>query len=227
MKLIGTICAACTLGFFAAPALAQEIIAPTSAAINSGGPGFGSINDTRNQSGLSSNYVSGVTNFDAYIATNPTHTLVFSGAEWFSNIGSSATVTYDLGSIFSIDRFALWNEEVSGIGTFDLFTSTNGVDFASILTASPVNNPDGSAYGAQIFDFAATDARYARLAMSNCPQAPSSFNSCAIGEVAFRTAAVAGAVPEPGTWAMMLLGFGAIGSSMRRRRKTAMRLQTA
>jgi hypothetical protein len=26
------------------------------------------------------------------------------------------------------------------------------------------------------------------------------------------------AVPEPGTWAMMLLGFGAIGFSMRRRR---------
>jgi len=29
------------------------------------------------------------------------------------------------------------------------------------------------------------------------------------------------AVPEPGTWAMMLLGFGAIGMSVRRRRKVA------
>jgi hypothetical protein len=29
---------------------------------------------------------------------------------------------------------------------------------------------------------------------------------------------VATAVPEPGTWAMMLIGFGAIGASMRRRR---------
>jgi len=28
------------------------------------------------------------------------------------------------------------------------------------------------------------------------------------------------AVPEPGTWAMMLLGFGAIGASMRRRKAT-------
>lgn len=28
-----------------------------------------------------------------------------------------------------------------------------------------------------------------------------------------------GAVPEPSTWAMMLLGFGAIGASMRRKRK--------
>lgn len=34
----------------------------------------------------------------------------------------------------------------------------------------------------------------------------------------FTTAA---AVPEPGTWAMMLLGFGVVGSSMRRRRRVA------
>ena len=30
------------------------------------------------------------------------------------------------------------------------------------------------------------------------------------------------AVPEPGTWAMMLLGFGATGFAMRRRRKPVM-----
>jgi hypothetical protein len=33
------------------------------------------------------------------------------------------------------------------------------------------------------------------------------------------TIAAAGAVPEPATWAMMLLGFGGIGMAMRRRRK--------
>ena len=37
----------------------------------------------------------------------------------------------------------------------------------------------------------------------------------------------AAAVPEPGTWAMMLLGFGAIGFSMRRRRQSAPALQVA
>lgn len=39
--------------------------------------------------------------------------------------------------------------------------------------------------------------------------------------------AVPGAVPEPGTWAMMLIGFGAIGYSMRRRRKTHHLMQVA
>ena len=37
-----------------------------------------------------------------------------------------------------------------------------------------------------------------------------------------------GAVPEPATWAMMLLGFGAVGSAMRRsRRKNSKLLQIA
>lgn len=36
-----------------------------------------------------------------------------------------------------------------------------------------------------------------------------------------------GSVPEPSTWAMMLLGFGAIGVSMRRRRRTHSLLQAA
>ena len=35
------------------------------------------------------------------------------------------------------------------------------------------------------------------------------------------------AVPEPGTWAMMLLGFGAIGVSIRRRRGKPALMQIA
>ena len=38
---------------------------------------------------------------------------------------------------------------------------------------------------------------------------------------------VAGPVPEPATWAMMLLGFGAVGFSIRRKRKTALISQFA
>jgi hypothetical protein len=38
---------------------------------------------------------------------------------------------------------------------------------------------------------------------------------------------MAGAVPEPATWALMLLGFGGMGISLRRRRKVAGLLQIA
>ena len=31
---------------------------------------------------------------------------------------------------------------------------------------------------------------------------------------------IAGSLPEPSTWALMLLGFGAIGAAMRRTRKS-------
>jgi hypothetical protein len=37
----------------------------------------------------------------------------------------------------------------------------------------------------------------------------------------------AAAVPEPATWAMMLVGFGAIGASMRRQRRSSVRLAAA
>jgi hypothetical protein len=39
------------------------------------------------------------------------------------------------------------------------------------------------------------------------------------------TRADAGAVPEPGTWAMMLLGFGGMGVAMRRRRRSGALIQ--
>lgn len=40
-------------------------------------------------------------------------------------------------------------------------------------------------------------------------------------------ATVGGVMPEPSTWAMMLLGFGALGWSLRRRRTSAKALQLA
>lgn len=42
-----------------------------------------------------------------------------------------------------------------------------------------------------------------------------------------RVSALFTAVPEPGTWMLMLLGFGAVGFSMRRRQKTQVRFQFA
>jgi PEP-CTERM motif len=211
--------------FMASPASAASIIAPISGVIDSGGPGFGSLTETFNQAGLLSGYTAGVTDFDSYLATNPLHTLTFSGNEWFGNSGTTAaTVTYDFGALVSVDRLALWNEESSGIGTLNLLGSTDGLTFTSLGTYSPFDNPLAD-YPAEVFSFGATSLRYARFEMSDCPQVnPGSFAACAIGEVAFRTA---GAVPEPATWGMMLLGFGAIGGTLRRQRKSKVAVRLA
>jgi hypothetical protein len=196
----------------AAPALAGPgvIIGPVAATINSGGPGFGSIADTYNENGLFTKYTSGVTNFDAYIAGNPIHTDIFAGNEWFSNSGTtSASVTYDLGSIKKINALALWNEESSGIGQLAL-----GGDGGAIGVYTPFDNPLAN-YSAQVFTFTTVTTRFVTFGLSGCPQPnPGNFPACAIGEVAFRTAA---AVPEPSSWALLVVGFGLVGTTLRRR----------
>jgi hypothetical protein len=206
----------------ASPAAAQTIIRPVAATINSGGPGAGSIADTYNGAGLSTNFVSGVTNFDAYIASGPTHTFVFQNTEWFSNPNTTAaTVTYDLGSIFGIDRLALWNEEASGIGSLNLLGSTDGSAFTAFASGLLPTDHLGGAYAADVFAFAAQSVRYVRFEMSGCPQPnrQETYPGCAIGEVAFRTANVT--IPEPSTYALLGSGLLAIGGVATRRRRAA------
>lgn len=205
----------------ATPTAAQSIIRPVAATINSGGSGFGDIADTYNGAGLSTNFVSGVTDFDAYIGAGPTHSYLFADREWFSNLGTtSASVTYDLGGVFGIDRLALWNDEISGIGLLNLLGSIDGSTFAAFATGlTPTDNPEATDYGADVFAFATQSVRYVRFDMSRCPQPdPGSFDSCAIGEVAFRAAAIS-SVPEPSTYLLMGTGLLALGGVAANRRK--------
>ncbi len=208
----------------AAPASAavhtRVLVQPVDAVILEGGPGFGSIENTYNQAGLSATYVSGVTPTMPYLATT-THTTIFACCEWFSNDGSTtATVSYlvPLDRVKWIDSFHLWNEESSGIGKFDLWWGMFPGDLAHLLLAavSPTDNPLSPDYLANSWSIAPKPGGWYTLIMSECPQPnPGSFAACAIGEVAFNGPVV----PEPGTWAMMIAGFGLVGWAARNRRR--------
>jgi hypothetical protein len=195
---------------------AGAIFSATSAAINAGGPGFGTLAETFNQNGLLTGYTAGVTDFDTYIAGNPIHSLVFANNEWFSNQGStSASVTYNFGSSRTFDALALWNEDFAGIGALALSTSSDGVTFAPLVAVLPPDNTNDVDYGADVFAFGPVTAQYIRFDMTNCPQQPAGFDSCAIGEVAFREATANG-VPEPGI--LMLTSLALFGLVLARRR---------
>lgn len=202
-----------------ASASAGTIISATGATINVGGPGFGSIADTHNQNGLATNYVSGVTDFATYMASGVEHTNLFSGFEWFSNVGTtSASVTYDLGAAINVTGMALWNEEIAGIGMFNLLYSTDNITFTALASGlSPFDNPPGT-YRGEVFDFATVNARFIRMDMSGCPQgSDSNATFCAIGEVAFDNAGNGNAVPEPATLALFGLGLAGLAGLRRRR----------
>jgi hypothetical protein len=207
-------------------ASAGVILSPVGAVVDAGGSAPNAdILNTHDQSGLSVGFASGFTDFDTYLAGNPKHTALFENAvqtefyEWFSSQGTnSATVTYDLGAEFTIDRLALWNEESAGIGLLDLYYSTDGTLFSALsLGLTPFDNPLAD-YPAEVFSFAPTDARYVRFVMSSCPQPdPGTFEACAIGEVAFRVAETGQRIPEPATLALLGIGLAALGALRRRK----------
>lgn len=195
-------------------ARAGVVIAPTSAVINRGGPGYGLIEDTHNQNGLFDRYVNGVTDFDTYMASNPLHTTAYWRREWFANWGGGrATITYDFGSTVRVDRFALWNEEASGVRSFNLLASTDGRRFSRVLrNATPTDNT--GFYTADVFSFAVTEARYFRFRASG-PEAGAGFNAVAIGEIAFRQAPELAGVPEPELLPIFVLGLIAVAGYRR------------
>jgi hypothetical protein len=215
---------------FAAPSTASAgpIITPVSAVVGLGGPGSGFIEDTFDRVFDHTNPVPlDTTNLNFEDLLGLKHTSRFLGYEWFSGENqTTAQVTYDLGAVMQVDRLALWNEESSGAGTLDLSYSIDGTSWFALATGlKPTDHialigepPAGISlepppfYGADLFTFALTDARYVRFDMSNCATGNDDYNACAIGEVAFSNP-----VPEPAT--LLFVGSGLAGLALRRRRR--------
>ena len=92
---------------------------------------------------------------------------------------------------------------------------TGSFTFTTANTFGQVQNPDGS------FGTLSVGANYARggLYQLSATGIPIALQH----DIGFRSYVdVSGAVPEPTTWAMLILGFGLTGAAMRRRREPAL-----
>lgn len=206
--VLAVLVAGVTMG---AEANAGSITSPVNGGILSGAPGFGDIADTYNRNGLLTPFTSGVTDFDTYVGSNPLHSFVFSGNEWFSEQDPSASVSYDMGSSVSMSALALWNEEAAGIPSLALFTSDDGTSWTAWASGiTPTDHPIEADYGVDVIALSTRTARYVRLDMTECPL--SGAGGCGIGEVAFD---VVTDTPEPASIA--LLAAGLLGLAARRR----------
>lgn len=226
-----------TIGVFSASANASVILTPLTVTTSSNS-GITPDENIINQSGLSSGYTSGVTDFDVYIASNPLHGNSAKYHEWWSaNNITSAVLDFDLGSLQSIDRLALWHEEGAGFTAADIYTSIDGLTFTLAVTINPLDNvsPGGLyMYPVEVFDLAggnAVSAQYVRMNLSGCAQQPFSgtLNACAVGEMAFSAGGSQSggddegdesgepSLPEPAT--LGFLGLGLAGLAFRSRKR--------
>ena len=108
-----------------------------------------------------------------------------------------------------------------GFQAVSLFGSADGTNFTQLFTQALGTASYAASYGSNSITvnaaFAPVSAQYFRF--DGTPFAASSFNGGRIIELDAVVGTITPSVPEPATWGLMLVGFGAMGYAMRRRAK--------
>lgn len=217
MKKYGAKVLALAAAAYLAPAgFAGVILQPTAISSPQGSLNTAGYELTQiiNQSGLSTGYTSGVTDFGTYLA-GTTHD---SGTGITTNTGFTNTsggfpqqITFNLGSVVSISGLGFWaTSNMGSVTEFRLFVdndndATNGVGAQLNGTFNALAD-GGTAGPGQVFSFGAVSTQFVHLYVDNTAAGTEMYPG--IGEVAF-DAEVAEA-PEPATTALVLLGLAGI-----------------
>ena len=161
-------------------------------------------------------------------STSDSNNLLFSGGQGQAKLtGDLNTGTSNPNDTFPITAF---NVALADNGLFDWIelslTGTGTVSFSLLDDAGTMFTSD--AMGNFVFDLVNGQNKFAFQAVNGQSIAGLSFTVAdgaveSVRQVRINPAAAAAAVPEPATWAMMLLGFGAIGFAMRRKRRPVLR----
>ena len=164
-------------------------------------------------------------NFNGFTQTGNTGYTTVTPAPLFVASGAYGATFGPVGSTGGITQTLSTNAGQSYLISFDLQNLFGGTpNFYEVLFGgvSLFTATNSAAFGYTNFSTTATALGVSTDLAFNFRHDPSLF---ALDNVS--VTAVNGAVPEPATWAMMLIGFGAMGVSMRRRRRTNTLLQTA
>jgi hypothetical protein len=193
-------------------AIAGVILQPVG--VVSSAPHFGGdpIGNTINQVGLSAGYISGVTNFDAYVL-GTTHAGAGPDTKYFTEQAAlPVLITLDMGAVSDLDALAIWNaNSLERIGDFEIFSDIDN-DFGNGGTNSlGIFSHGGGSGTVMTHSFASTSTQFLHLEVTSSAGNPDRLE---IGEFALRQS---GAVPEPSSFA--IFGLVALGVTLGRRRR--------
>jgi hypothetical protein len=118
------------------------------------------------------------------------------------------------GFTFTTATFNLFTDQVSGIPVTINAFNTQGATFSESFTLEN---------GSNTFGIVASEVERWISCRVFSSVGVSEFRQLRLGGVS----QIVSPVPEPGTWAMMLIGFGGLGYSMRRRPKLSARIRFA
>jgi hypothetical protein len=179
-------------------------------AANAGGGSFYSVTDAEGPGAYSLT--------QGFAVPVGTTALTFSFDMFANNYAEQTYVSPTAGLDFStpsLNQHARVDLLAAGADPFS--TAAGDVIHNFYLGADPGPNPNPyTPYSFDIFSFIAPGQSY-QIRFAEVDNV--NFFNLGVDNVSISTAA-AGAVPEPATWSLMLMGFGAIGFSLRRSRRS-------
>ena len=162
---------------------------------------------------------------NVYDPTSIPHATVIGSAgdgtfDWFQFTVDSAN------SLATFDIDGAWNWDYTGFDSYlSLFDATGNLlasnDDWCGFGGTACDNPDpGSVYGLDSFlQYQFSQAGTYAIRVGNCCVGPQVGGQGYALNVSIQGHAVNGAVPEPATWALLLMGFAALGGAMRSTRR--------
>lgn len=215
IKPILASCLTLATGCFANASVIFSPVSVVSNSIQQAASAFGPVN-LIDQSGLSSPFSSGETDFDSYLASNPVHNPVATNS--FIAKTLTGDIVFDLGEEKEVELLAIWQGSIflnQRLNSFSISTSSlPDSDFTTVGTfvAAQGGVPSNGPTEAQVFDLTDSTARFVRITVSSNY---GHFANTGIGEIAFGLAAV----PEPA--AAVLAAMLAFSSAALHRRARA------